>query len=71
MKKVLTIEGMTCMHCSGRVNKALNALDGVEAFVSLEEKQAQVTAKPGVSNQTLMQAVSEAGYEVTEIKELA
>jgi Cu+-exporting ATPase len=26
MKKVMIIEGMTCMHCSGRVQKALNGL---------------------------------------------
>lgn len=41
MKKVLKIEGMMCNHCTGRVEKALNDLDGVTAEVSLEGKSAQ------------------------------
>lgn len=28
MKKVLKIEGMMCSHCTGRVDKALNDMDG-------------------------------------------
>ena len=26
MQKTMTIEGMNCLHCSGRVERALNAL---------------------------------------------
>ena len=40
MKKEMLIEGMSCMHCSGRVEKALNGLDGVNAKVDLEKKTA-------------------------------
>ena len=29
MTKKLTIEGMMCSHCTGRVEKALSALEGV------------------------------------------
>lgn len=65
--KVLNIEGMSCAHCSARVEKALNALDGVEAKVSLEEKTAQVKLTGEVSDDTLKKAVEEAGYEVTGI----
>jgi len=65
--KVLNIEGMSCAHCSARVEKALNALDGVEAKVSLEEKTAQVKLTGEVSDETLKKAVEEAGYEVTGI----
>ncbi len=43
MKKTMMIEGMMCAHCSGRVEKALNAIDGVTAKVDLE-------AKPPTSN---------------------
>ena len=43
MKKTIKIEGMMCSHCTGRVDKALNALDGVTATVSLEDKAAYVT----------------------------
>ena len=65
--KVLNIEGMSCAHCSARVEKALNALDGVEAKVSLEEKTAQVKLTGEVRDETLKKAVEEAGYEVTGI----
>ncbi|MDD2612451.1 MAG: cation transporter, partial [Bacteroidales bacterium] len=65
--KILNIEGMSCAHCSARVEKALNALDGVEAKVSLEEKTAQVKLTGEVRDETLKKAVEEAGYEVTGI----
>ena len=35
MNKLMKIEGMMCAHCSGRVEKALNALEGVTATVDL------------------------------------
>jgi Cu+-exporting ATPase len=41
---------------------------GVTAVtVSLEEKQAVVTAEEGVTDDALKQAVTDAGYEVVEI----
>lgn len=68
-KKILSIEGMSCAHCSTRVEKALNALDGVEASVSLSNKKAYVTTNGQVSNDTLKKAVTMAGYDVVEIEE--
>jgi len=68
-QKTLTVEGMSCAHCSARVEKALNAIDGVEASVSLEEKSAKVKLTGAVSDETLKKAVEDAGYEVTGIKE--
>lgn len=38
MKKKISIEGMMCGHCTGRVEKALNGLSGDEQQVSLEEQ---------------------------------
>ena len=38
MEKTMIIEGMMCSHCSGRVTKVLNDIDGVTAIVSLENK---------------------------------
>jgi len=66
-QKTLTVEGMSCGHCSARVEKALNAIDGVEAKVSLEEKTAKLELSREVSNETLKMAVEEAGYKVTDI----
>lgn len=68
MKKVLKIEGMMCNHCTGRVEKALNDLDGVIAEVSLEGKSATVTLSKDVSDETLVQTVTDAGYEVVDIQ---
>ena len=68
MKRILTVEGMMCTHCSGRVESALNALPGVSAHVDLEKKTATVTAAPEVTDATLRKAVEDAGYKVTKIQ---
>ena len=65
MEKTLKIEGMMCMHCSGRVQKALEALEGVEsAQVSHESGTAVVTLSKPVADDVLKKAVTDAGYEV-------
>ena len=65
MEKTLKIEGMMCMHCSGRVKKALEAIDGVEsAQVSHETGTAVVTLSREVPDDVLKKAVTDAGYEV-------
>jgi len=66
--KVVHIEGMTCMHCSGRVEKALNGLDGVEAQVNLTEKTATLNLTGDVSDELLKKTVADAGYEVVKIE---
>ncbi len=69
MTKVLTVEGMMCAHCTARVQKALEAVEGVkEAAVSLEDKTAAVQLEKEVSDQVLTAAVTDAGYEVTDVK---
>ncbi len=69
MKKTLVIEGMMCGHCTGRVQKALEAVEGVkEVKMSLENKTAEVDAGDGVAEQALRDAVKEAGYEVIECR---
>ncbi len=68
MKKVITVEGMMCGHCTGRVQKALEAVEGVAGVaMSLEDKTATVELAADVADDTLKAAVSEAGYEVTGI----
>lgn len=71
MKKVLDIEGMMCQHCVAHVNKALSGIEGVEAVeVSLENKNAAVTLAADVSDDALVKAVVDAGYEVKGVKTL-
>lgn len=68
VNKTIHIDGMMCAHCTGRVEKALNDLPGVEATVDLDSKSAAVTCTPDVSDDTLRQAVEDAGYHVTDIR---
>lgn len=69
MKTTLSIEGMMCGHCQATVEKALKGVQGVsEVVVSLEDKNAVVTADGSVSADTLKNAVVDAGYEVTNIQ---
>jgi len=69
MKKVMTIEGMMCAHCTGRVQKALEEIEGVESVVmNLEQKSAEVTLNGQVSDDALKAAVTEAGYDVVGIQ---
>lgn len=70
MEKVIAIEGMTCGHCSARVEKALNGLEGVRAVVNLAEKNATVTLNNNVSDEVLKGAVEDAGYDVIGIEEI-
>lgn len=68
-KKEIIIEGMSCMHCTARVQKELEKVDGVEEVtVSLEEKKAVVTLQKEISDEILKQAVEQAGYEVIQVK---
>ena len=68
MKKTLVIEGMMCDHCRQHVENALNGIDGVSAKVNLEKKEAIVQLTKSISDETLVKAVKEAGYEVKDIK---
>ena len=68
MEKTLKIEGMMCGHCEMHVKKALEALDGVQkAEVSHKNGTAVVTLEKEVSDDVLKQAVTEQGYQVTDI----
>ena len=56
---------MMCMHCSGRVQKALEAVAGVSAVaVDLETKTVTVEGE-NLDAAVLTKAVVDAGYEVT------
>ncbi len=69
MTKTMIVEGMSCGHCTGRVQKALEAVEGVASVeMSLEEKSARIVLNKEVPEEELKNAVTEAGYEVVEIK---
>ena len=64
MKKTILVDGMMCQHCVKHVHDALAKVDGVkEAEVSLENKTAVVELQKEVSDEVLLAAVRDAGYE--------
>ena len=68
MTKTMKIEGMMCGHCEMHVKKALEALEGVKsAEVSHTTGTAIVTLENEISDDVLKQAVTEQGYQVTDI----
>ncbi len=67
MKKILTIEGMSCGHCAMRVKKALEEVAGVSsATVDISEGKAVVEGEASDPNM-LRDAVEKAGYVVTGV----
>ena len=64
----IVIDGMACGHCSGRVEQALNAMEGVSATVDLAKKTAFVKVNGNVTNEELSNTVSNCGYTVLEVK---
>lgn len=63
MKKSFSINGMTCGHCSMRVTKALESVDGVDsADVSHENGTAALELSKEVNLSILKGAVDKAGY---------
>lgn len=60
----LEIEGMTCTACARRVEKNLNKLAGVTAFVDFATEKAHLQLSPEVSQAQLSDAVESAGYKV-------
>lgn len=59
----LKVEGMSCGHCVGRVQKALADTPGVlEASVDLEQGSAKIRAIADIDAARLISAVEKAGY---------
>jgi Cu+-exporting ATPase len=66
----LSISGMTCASCVGRVEKALKKVPGVaDATVNLATEKAQVKGTAGVTPEALISAVKKAGYEAALAEE--
>lgn len=61
----LRVTGMTCDHCRGRVENALNTVPGVYGvYVDLAEGLAEIDFDDGkTGSDALVEAVKSAGYE--------
>jgi heavy metal translocating P-type ATPase len=69
----LPVEGMTCASCTGRVERVLSRVPGVQAvFVNLATGRATLDLSPDNDPTALAEAVEGAGYAVPEaVSELA
>ena len=63
----LSIEGMTCASCVGRVEKSLRAVTGVEnASVNLATERADISFSAPANYTALVDAVQKAGFDVPQ-----
>lgn len=67
MTITLSIEGMMCEHCKKHVEEALRKLSVSSVSVDLAGKSASITPTDDLSDDTLKQAIADAGYEVVNI----
>ena len=58
----LSISGMTCSSCVATVERALNKVPGAQAAVNLATESAHILVPEGTKTNTLIEAVSKAGY---------
>ncbi|RSZ61445.1 cadmium-translocating P-type ATPase [Corynebacterium hylobatis] len=64
LKVDLGVTGMTCTACSGRVERKLNKVDGVEATVNFATESASISYDPArVGTTDLIEVVRDAGYD--------
>lgn len=63
----LNVEGMTCSHCSGMVQRTLEEIDGISNVnVDLEGKKAFFDTDDDTLIDKAVKEVSEAGYKASK-----
>lgn len=63
----LQLSGMSCASCATRVERGLNAIDGVHATVNFALERAHIEHEYEVSAQQLLNAVESAGYHASVV----
>lgn len=63
----IEISGMHCQNCVNGVTRAINAVDGAAAKVSLRKNSADVSCDRDVDKEALKRAVEDIGYKVVSI----
>ena len=62
----LSIAGMTCGCCSGRVTRALESTPGVlKAFISYEDNNGNILTTSEISSSKLVEVVNSVGFEAS------
>ena len=67
----LTLTGMTCATCAGRIEKKLNRLDGVTATVNFALETAAISAPVALPDDEIVAAVTKAGYGAAVVTPVA
>lgn len=69
-KKILKIEGMSCKHCSKRVEDSLLSLNGIKKVkVNLENKEAIITLEHLIDDVQIKEKIEDLGFKLLEIKD--
>lgn len=71
MKKKVFIEGMSCGHCVGRVEKILKEQEEIkDVIVDLDDKNAIVELNKELSDEKIKEIIEDVGYDVVSIERL-
>lgn len=71
MKKILTIEGMSCMNCVKHVHDALMELpEIISVDIDIKTDTVFLDIKGNVDNDKIKNVVDDTGYEVTDIEKV-
>ncbi|MCH5164667.1 MAG: heavy-metal-associated domain-containing protein [Clostridiales bacterium] len=67
IQKEIKVDGMHCMHCAGKVEAAIKALDGVKSVkADPNTKSVVITSSVELDNALIAQAVKSAGFTMVE-----
>ena len=67
MKVQLSVEGMSCHHCSGRVQKYLESNPKIsDVQVDLEGKKAEFTCEQDLNIDPIVQGINDMGYKTAQ-----
>jgi copper chaperone len=61
----IKIKGMSCPHCAGSTQKALEAINGI-SNVQIDLAQGEATFEGKVDIQTVKEAIAKIGFEVIQ-----
>lgn len=71
MRRILTVEGISCKNCVKQIHNALMELPGVKSVaVDVRTKTAFLESNPNLKNDEIKEAVDGAGYKVIEIEKV-
>lgn len=67
IQKEIKVEGMHCMHCAGKVEAAIKALDGVKSVkADPATKSVVIVSSDVLDNALVAEAVKNAGFTMVE-----